>query len=68
MPVVGVPTAHGIFPVWRIAVSSDKYLFLADRADMHLFSLGDMFIMAGVSISILLETRKYYAKNLRVSE
>ena len=48
MPVVGMPsTLHPASPMWRVATSKARLLFLADQARLGLFSVGDLVLMCG---------------------
>ena len=48
MPVVGMPsTLHPVSPMWRAATSSTRLPFLADRAQLGLFSVGDLVMLFG---------------------
>jgi hypothetical protein len=48
MPVVGLPaTLHPVSPMWRAATSSTRLPFLADQAQLGLFSVGDLVMLFG---------------------
>jgi hypothetical protein len=48
MPVVGMPsTLHPVSPMWRAATSSTRLPFLADQAQLGLFSVGDLVMLFG---------------------
>src|ERR1035438_7845242 len=48
MPVVGMPsTLHPLSPMWRAATSTTRLPFLADQAQLGLFSVGDLVMLFG---------------------
>jgi hypothetical protein len=48
MPVVGLPsTLHPLSPMWRAATSTTRLPFLADKAQLGLFSVGDLVMLFG---------------------
>ena len=48
MPVVGMPsTLHPVSPMWRAATPKTRLPFLADQAQLGLFSIGDLVMMFG---------------------
>jgi hypothetical protein len=48
MPVVGIaPTVHPASPMWRAATATTRLAFLADQAQLGLFSVGDLVMIFG---------------------
>jgi hypothetical protein len=48
MPVVGMPSAvHPVSPMWEAATSKTRLPFLADHAQLGLFSIGDLVMLFG---------------------
>ena len=48
MPVVGMPpTLHPVSPMWHAATSKTQLVFLADQAQLGLFSIGDLVMIFG---------------------
>ena len=48
MPVVGIPsTFHPVSSMWKAATSSTRLPFLADQARLGLFSVGDLVMLFG---------------------
>jgi hypothetical protein len=48
MPVVGMPRRfQAASPVWQAAQTSNHWLFLADHAYLHFFSIGDLMLIVG---------------------
>ncbi len=48
MPVVGMPsTLHPASPMWRAATPQTRLAFLADQAQLELFSAGDLVMLFG---------------------
>jgi hypothetical protein len=63
MPVVGMPTYfRAASPIWQAAETSNHWLFLADHASLHFFSIGDFMLIGGASMFIL---TKLYQKLAR---
>ncbi len=54
MPVVGMPLHfQAASPIWQEARTSNHWLFLADHASLHFFSIGDFILMVGASMFLL---------------
>jgi hypothetical protein len=65
MPVVGMPMHfRAASPIWQAAETSNHWLFLADHASLHFFSIGDFMLIGGTSIFLL---TKLYQKLARQS-
>lgn len=48
MPVVGMPaTLHPAGPMWEAATPDTRLAFLADQAQLGLFSIGDLVMLLG---------------------
>lgn len=48
MPVVGIPaTLHPASPIWQAATKTTRLAFLADQAQLGLFSIGDLVMISG---------------------
>ena len=48
MPVVGMPpTLHPASPMWHAATPKTQLVFLADQAQLGLFSIGDLVMIFG---------------------
>ena len=48
LPVVGMPsTLHPASPMWRAATPQTRLAFLADQAQLELFSAGDLVMLFG---------------------
>lgn len=48
MPVVGMPpSVHPASPMWQAASPRTRLLFLADQAQLGLFSIGDLALLLG---------------------
>lgn len=48
MPVVGMPsTLHPASPMWQAATAKTRLAFLADQAQLGLFSIGDLVMLFG---------------------
>jgi hypothetical protein len=48
MPVVGMPSSvHPANSLWRAASSTTRLPFLADQAQLGLFSIGDIALLLG---------------------
>jgi hypothetical protein len=48
MPVVGMPsTLHPASPMWHAATPKTRLAFLADQAQLGLFSIGDLVMLFG---------------------
>jgi hypothetical protein len=55
MPVVGMPSPlHPASPVWQAATSTTRLPFLADQAWLGLFSVGDLMLLSGGILIIIL--------------
>ena len=53
MPSVGIPaTFQPAAPIWNIS-GKGQWLTLADQAALYRFSIGDMFLIAGVLICLI---------------
>lgn len=48
MPVVGMPsTVRPVSPMWHAATAQTQLAFLADQAQLGLFSIGDLVMIFG---------------------
>jgi hypothetical protein len=48
MPVVGMPPSlHPASPMWHAATPKTQLVFLADQAQLGLFSIGDLVMIFG---------------------
>jgi hypothetical protein len=53
MPSVGIPaTFQPVAPIWNIS-GKGQWLTLADQAVLYRFSIGDMFLIAGVLMCLI---------------
>ena len=53
MPSVGIPAAfHPAAPIWNVS-GKGQWLTLADQAAFYRFSIGDMFLIAGVLMFLI---------------
>ena len=63
MPVVGMPMHfQAASPIWQEAGTSNHWLFLADHASLHFFSIGDFILMIGASMFLLNKLCRKLAK------
>jgi hypothetical protein len=63
MPVVGMPTHfQAASPIWQGAGTSNHWLFLADHASLHFFSIGDFMLIGGASMFLLMKLCQKLAK------
>jgi hypothetical protein len=54
MPVVGMPsTLRPMSPMWRAATSTTRLPFLADHAQLGLFSVGDLVMLFGGTLIVV---------------
>jgi len=60
MPVVGMPsTLHPASPMWRAATPKTRLAFLADQVQLGLFSVGDLVMLfGGILIVVICLHRK----------
>jgi len=53
MPVVGMPPSfHPASSMWRAASSTTRLTFLADQAQLGLFSVGDIALLFGAILVV----------------
>jgi hypothetical protein len=63
MPVVGLPVYfRAVSPIWQPAQTSNHWLWLADQASLHFFSIGDLALIGGGSMFILAKLYQRLAK------
>lgn len=63
MPVVGMPHSFSpLFPVWHQAQANSGFLFLADHACLHYFSIGDFFLLAGASMLAITKVHEKFRR------
>jgi len=69
MPVVGIPpTLHPASPIWRAATTATRFAFLADQAQLGLFSIGDLvMISGGVLIIVFCGLRTFRIRTYRTA-
>ena len=61
MPAVGVPaTFQPAAPIWSVS-GKGQWLTLADQAALYRFSIGDMFLIAGVLMFLIEAASRSYA-------
>jgi len=64
MPVVGMPsTVHPASPMWQAATAKTRLAFLADQAQLGLFSIGDLVMLFGGVLIVAICLRR--ALNMR---
>ena len=69
MPVVGMPRYfRAASPIWQAAHSSNHLLLLADHASLHFFSIGDLALVSGGSMFILLQLYQKLKKGVYAVE
>ena len=62
MPVVGMPaTLHPASPMWHAATSKTQLVFLADQAQLGLFSIGDLVMIFGGILIVAICLRRALA-------
>ena len=67
MPVVGMPMHfRAASPIWQAAETSNHWLFLADHASLHFFSIGDFMLIGGTSMFVLTKLYQKLAKQSTV--
>jgi hypothetical protein len=55
MPVVGMPsTVHPLSPMWQAATSKTRLPYLADQARLGMFSIGDLVMLFGGSLILVI--------------
>jgi len=63
MPSVGIPTTfQPAAPVWNVS-GKGQWLTLADQAALYRFSIGDMFLIAGLLVFLIGTVVRMYSKN-----
>ena len=63
MPVVGMPaTLHPVSPLWQAATSQTRLAFLADRAGLGLFSVGDLLMFFGGILLVAICLHRVFRK------
>jgi hypothetical protein len=61
MPSVGIPaTFQPAAPIWNVS-GKGQWLTLADQAALYRFSIGDMFLIAGVLMCLIEAAYRSYA-------
>ena len=66
MPVVGMPaTLHPASPMWHAATPKTQLAFLADQAQLGLFSIGDLVMMFGGVLIVGICLRRTLKNELR---
>ena len=56
MPVIGMPTHfRPASPIWQAAGTNNHLLLLADHTWLHFFSIGDLALIGGASMFILVK-------------
>ena len=59
MPVVGMPsTFHPLSPMWHAATPKTQLAFLADQAQLGLFSIGDLIMILGGILIVVICLRR----------
>jgi hypothetical protein len=59
MPVVGMPsTLHPASPVWHAATPETRLAFLADQAQLEMFSIGDLVMLFGGMLILAICARR----------
>jgi len=59
MPVVGMPsTLHPASPVWHAATPETRLAFLADQAQLGMFSIGDLVMLFGGMLILAICARR----------
>jgi Family of unknown function (DUF5317) len=54
MPVVGMPSAvRPVSPMWKAATTKTQVSFLADQAQLGLFSVGDLVMLFGGALIVV---------------
>ena len=62
MPVVGMPpTLHPSSPMWHAATPTTQLAFLADQAQLGLFSIGDLVMIFGGILIVAICLRRALA-------
>jgi hypothetical protein len=53
MPVVGMPSSlHPVSPMWHAATAQTRLQWLADQAQLGLFSIGDITLLFGAALIV----------------
>ena len=69
MPVVGMPpTLHPASPMWHAATPKTQLAFLADQAQLGLFSIGDLVMIFGGILIVAICLRRTLALRNRPLE